>query len=187
MKRHEALKIISEHIAKNHLVFSTTGMISRELFAVGDRSGNFYLLGSMGLASPVALGLAMVKSKRKVIAIEGDGSMLLNLGVIPLVSAWKERSRNFLLIVLDNEVYASTGGQPTISKEVNLEKIAFGAGFLNVKKAKTKKMFENYLKQLLKTSGPSFLLAKVEKSQLEKIPRISLGPEAIKKRFTKAL
>lgn len=185
MKRYEALKIISENIAKNDLVFSTTGMISRELFTIGDRPQNFYLLGSMGLATPVALGLAMVKSKRKIVAIEGDGSMLLNLGVIPLVSALK--NKNFLLVVLDNEVYASTGGQPTISKEVNLEKIALGAGFLNVKKAKTKKMFEVYLQQFLKTQGPSFLLAKVGKSQLEKTPRISLAPQAIKERFIDAL
>ncbi len=185
MKRHEVLKIISGNIGKNDLIFSTTGMISRELFAVGDRPQNFYLLGSMGLTAPVALGLAMVKNKRKVIAIEGDGSMLLNLAVIPLTAVLK--NKNFLLVVLDNEVYGSTGGQPTISSAVSLEKIAQATGFRNIKRAKTKKSFEEFLKQLLKTPGPSFLLAKVEKFQLEKIPRISLGPEAIKNRFKKAL
>lgn len=185
MKRHEVLKIIVDNIGKKDLIFSTTGMISRELFAVGDRPQNFYLLGSMGLTTPVALGLAMVKNKRKVIAIEGDGSLLLNLGVIPLVSVLK--NENFLLVVLDNEVYGSTGGQPTISSVVSLEKIAQAAGFRNVKRAKTKKSFEGFLKQLLKIYGPSFLLAKVDKFQLEKIPRISLDPEAIKDRFKKVL
>lgn len=187
MKRHEVLKIISENVSPDDLIFSTTGMISRELFAVGDRPQNFYLLGSMGLTSPLALAVAIIKPQKRVVAVEGDGSMLLNLGIIPAVSALKNRCRNFLLIVVDNGVYGSTGNQPTISSAVALEKIAKAAGFRNVERTTTRKTFQDSLGCLLKKTGPSFLLAKVDRSNLEKIPRISFSPNEIKERFIKIL
>lgn len=187
MKRHEVLKVVSENIRKDDLIFSTTGMISRELFCVGDRPQNFYLLGSMGLTSPLALAVAITKPKKRIIAIEGDGSMLLNLGIIPSISAIKSRCRNFLLIVLDNEVYGSTGNQPTISSFVALEKIAKAAGFRNVEKALTRKRFQDCFRRLLKKTGPSFLLAKVDRFELKNIPRISLSPNKLKERLVKAL
>ena len=185
MKRHEALKVISENIGGDALVLSTTGMISRELFLISDRPQNFYLLGSMGLTTPVALGMALAKPQKRVIAIEGDGSILLNLGVIPTVSTLGYN--NFLLIVLDNEVYASTGGQPTISSRINLEKISQAVGFKNTKKTETKESLAESLKEFLAVPGPSFILVKVESSQLEGTPRISLNPEEIKERFKKTI
>lgn len=185
MKKYEALKIITDNLKKNNLLVSTTGMISRELFSTGDRPRNFYMIGSMGLATPFALGIALTNLKKKVIVIEGDGSILLNLGIIPTVSVLKPK--NLIVIVLDNEIYASTGGQPTISKKVNIEKFAKTTNFKNVKRVKTKKSFENYLKKFFQKTGPTFLLAKVEKPQLERIPRISLTPEEIKERFQKNL
>ncbi len=183
MKRHQALKIIAENLKKSDLVISTTGMISRELFSTGERKGNFYMVGSMGLATPVALGITLANPWKKVISVEGDGSILLNLGIISLAAFLKPK--NLLIVVLDNEVYASTGGQPTISPKVNLEKIAQSAGFRNTKKVETNNSFRNSLKKFLKNKGPSFLLTKVDKSQLEDVLRVSLTPEQIRDRFQK--
>lgn len=185
MKRHEAIKIILEQLNKNDYLVSTTGMISREVFALGDRPQNFYMLGSMGLVSPLALGVALNKKNKRIIALEGDGSMLLNLGSTPMVSF--EKTENLLQIVLDNEVYQSTGSQPTISSRIDLSKIAKASGFENVAKVKNVNDLKMVLKDLIAKKGPGFLLIKVEDSAMEGIPRISHSPEEIKQNFMEAL
>lgn len=181
MKRHQALEIILKNLSKNDLAVFTTGMISREAFAAKDRGENFYMLGSMGLVSPLALGIALNEPKRKVIAVEGDGSMLLNLGSMPMVAA--ENPSNFLHLVLDNESYESTGSQPSISGQIDLAKLATAAGYRNVKKVRTLQNLRMAFERLLKSKGPNFLLVKVESSHLEGVPRVSHAPEEIKERF----
>lgn len=185
MKRQEALEIILDSLGKNDLAIFTTGMISREAFATDDRLANFYMVGSMGLVSPLALGVALNEPKRKVIAVEGDGSMLLNLGSMPMVAA--EKPSNFLHLVLDNESYESTGGQSSISGKIDLAKLATAADYKNVKKVKTAQSLRKALEKLLKNKGPNFLLVKVESSHLEGVPRVSHSPEEIKERFMDCL
>lgn len=185
MKRAEAIKVILENLDENDFLISTTGMISREVFAIKDRPGNFYMLGSMGLVSPLALGTAINKKNKRIIALEGDGSMLLNLGSIPMVSF--EQAGNLIQIVLDNEVYQSTGSQPTISSKIDLSKIAKASGFKNVVKVQKENNLKRAMSDLPARSGPSFLLIKVEASAMEGIPRISHSPEEIKQNFMRAL
>lgn len=185
MKRAEAIKVILENLDENDFLISTTGMISREVFAIKDRPGNFYMLGSMGLVSPLALGVALNKKNKRIIALEGDGSALLNLGSVPMISF--EETGNLVQIVLDNEVYQSTGSQPTISSKIDLSKIAKASGFKNVAKVKNVNDLKMVLKDLLVKRGPGFLLIKVEDSVMEEIPRISHSPEEIKQNFMRAL
>ena len=87
ISRIHAIRIIAESLQKNDLVVSTTGMISRELFITDDRSGNFYMLGSMGLVSSFALGLALLNPSNRVVALEGDGSALMSMGTLALVAS----------------------------------------------------------------------------------------------------
>lgn len=185
MKRQEALKIISQNLRDNDVVVSTTGFISRELFAALDRPGNFYMIGSMGLATPFALGMALSKPNRRFISIEGDGSALLNLGGLSMVNAFG--ASNLSVIVLDNGVYGSTGEQPTISNKVNFEKIARSLNFKNVKKISSAESLKEYVSGNLKKIGPSFVSIKVSKDFDENISRINISPQDLKKRLEEAL
>ncbi len=130
----EAITTITE-LLKDQLVFCANGMISRETFTVKDRMENFYMIGSMGLASSIGLGVALNKPSRKVVIFDGDGNLLMNLGSLAMIGSLQPE--NFLHIVFDNEVYASTGSQPTCSDIIELEEIAESARYAYVKKVTT--------------------------------------------------
>lgn len=185
MKRIEALKILLTQLSGKELVVTTTGMTSREAFSVKDREGNFYMLGSMGLVTPLSLGLALNCPAKKIIAIEGDGSVLLNLGSLAMAGA--EKPTNLLTIVLDNGTYESTGGQKCISQNLNLSKIAKAVGYKNVFSVGNTDLLSLKMGELLRLEGPNFLLVKIESSHEEGIPRVSYTPVEIKERFVKAL
>ena len=126
INRIHAIAAIVNSLKEDDLVVSTTGMISRELFVTHDRPGNFYMLGSMGLVSSFALGLALMDSSSNVVALEGDGSALMSMGTLALIAS--ESPKNFLHIILDNESYESTGGQPTITEQIDLTNVAASCG-----------------------------------------------------------
>ncbi|WP_282206064.1 thiamine pyrophosphate-dependent enzyme [Kitasatospora fiedleri] len=107
------------------VVVSTCGFTSRELFNAADRPENFYLVGSMGMAAPVALGIALARPGRTVIALDGDGSLLMNLGVLPLVAA---SGTELLHVVVDNGMHESTGGQLTV-RRTDFGALALAAGY----------------------------------------------------------
>ncbi|MFJ6798119.1 thiamine pyrophosphate-dependent enzyme [Streptomyces sp. NPDC091268] len=107
------------------LIVSTCGFTSRELFNAADRPGNFYLVGSMGMSAPVALGLALARPERTVIALDGDGSLLMNLSVLPLVAA---SGTKLLHVVVDNGMHESTGGQSTVQRS-DFVALALAAGY----------------------------------------------------------
>ena len=130
MTRHEALEHILAPLSDRDLALFTTGMISREAFNIRDRAENFYMIGSMGLLNALGLGLALQSPAWRIWVIEGDGSALMSLGTLPLIATM--RVPNLIHVVLDNEVYESTGGQPTISSEVDLAALAEAAGYARV-------------------------------------------------------
>jgi thiamine pyrophosphate-dependent acetolactate synthase large subunit-like protein len=105
----------------DELVIATTGYIARELFAVRDRAENFYMCGSMGMALPIALGVAL-NTERRVICLDGDGSALMALGAL-VVERHMKRA-NLVHYILDNGAYASTGGQSTVSGDVDFTTLA---------------------------------------------------------------
>ena len=185
MTKREVLKIILENLSDDCLVFSTTGLISREVFFLKDRPENFYMLGSMGLVTPLALGVALSRPEKKIIVIEGDGSVLLNLGALVMVGA--EKPSNFWHIVLDNESYESTGGQPSLSNEVDISLLAEKTGYKNVKKFNNRNILSFEWKEFLKRKGPNFLLIKIGISISEEPPRVMLSPEEIKIRFRRII
>ena len=132
MKRIEAIRKITRNI-KDEVVISTTGMISRELYTVKDRPRNFYMMGSMGSALGIGLGIA-INSKHKVIVISGDASALMSLGTLILHK--KLNPKNLKHYILDNRCHGSTGGQPTCSDVVNFSKIAPNTEVIKVSKEK---------------------------------------------------
>jgi sulfopyruvate decarboxylase subunit beta len=177
MERIDALKKISSEFT-NELVVCNIGFPSRELYYVKDSSTHFYMLGSMGLASSIGLGLAM-SSKRKVAVFDGDGSVLMNLG--SLVTIFNQSPSNLILIVLDNECYGSTGSQCTYASNVDLGKVAEAVGFKN------RFYFDNLdknfnFKEVLNSRGPVFVHVKINPGNAD-VPVIPLKPIEIRDRF----
>ena len=176
MERIEAIQKISSELT-NELVICNIGFPSRELFHVKDSSTHFYMLGSMGLASSIGLGLA-ISTRKKVIVFDGDGSVLMNLG--SLVTIFNQNPKNLILIVLDNECYGSTGSQCTYASTVDLGKVAKAVGF------KTIFFFKNNaemdFEEVLKSEGPIFVHFKVKKGNAN-VPVIPMEPVEIRDRF----
>jgi sulfopyruvate decarboxylase subunit beta len=184
MDRHQALALVQEAIQPNDLAVFTTGMISREAFAGGDRSRNLYVIGSMGLASSLALGMALAQPERQTFAVDGDGSVLMSMGALAMIA--REAPPNLLHVVLDNEVYGSTGNQPSLSKEVDLDRVASAAGYRWVRRADSHDTLQHALAAFERGGGPGFLLIKVNASEVEGIGRITVTPEDMTERFRAA-
>lgn len=185
MTRYEALQHILGRLTANDLGLFTTGMISREAFNIRDRPENFYMLGSMGLLSSLGLGLALQPLSRTIWVIEGDGSALMSLGTLPLIATC--RPSNLVHIVLDNEAYESTGGQPTITSTTDLAALAQAAGYSCVRRVTDATTLDAVLEEAHTAKVLAFILAKVTGRAPEGLGRVSLSPEEIKQRFIQVL
>lgn len=185
MKRYEAIEVITRELNGNEMVISANGKISRELFTIKESFQNFYMLGSMGLASSIGFGVAYNLPNRKIVVIDGDGNILMNLGSLATIGHFAPK--NLVHFVLDNEMHASTGGQPTVSNTVRLEEVARAAGYRTAKKVSSSEDLHVAVKEVLNTTeGPSFVLVKIEKGEKE-VPRVSHEPTHIKGRFMDAI
>jgi phosphonopyruvate decarboxylase/sulfopyruvate decarboxylase subunit beta len=184
MKLAEALGLVIPSL-RDELVVHANGFISRESFNISDRPGNFYMIGSMGLASSIALGVALNKPERRVVVFDGDGNILMNLGSLAMIGALQPH--NLVHIVFDNEAYGSTGNQRTISGQVALEELARSAGYQRVQRVDTEPALCTAIAEFLAQPGPSFLLIKIEPDTEErKIGRITHEPRQIAERFRKS-
>lgn len=165
-------------------VIICNGFPSREAFKLRDRPTHFYMIGSMGVAPAIGLGVALAKPDKKVIVLDGDGNVLMGMGTLATVGALKPK--NLIHVVLDNEVYGSTGNQPTFSRVVRLDQVAKAAGYVNVERVREREDLVYELKDMLGKDGPSFLLVKVTE-QAEDVDRVPLEPVEITQRFKKAI
>ncbi|HSD59060.1 MAG TPA: sulfopyruvate decarboxylase subunit beta [Methanotrichaceae archaeon] len=177
MKRIEAIAAIAEN-AGDALIVCNIGFPSRELYAARDRPENFYMLGSMGLASSIGLGLALARADRKVIVLDGDGSVLMNLGTLATIANFAPE--NYLLVILDNCCYGSTGSQPTCTHlGTDLAGMAEAAGVKDVRAVAD-------LDDLrLALEGMGVVIVKVDPGNAE-VPIIDISPEQILDRFRAA-
>mgnify|MGYP000150248620 FL=1 len=181
MIRKEAINIVAGKIG-NQPIISANGFISRDLFEVCDKNSNFYMIGSMGLASSIGLGLALQNPKKTIYVFDGDGNILMNLGSLTTIS--KLKPKNFIHIIFDNSSHESTGGQPTSTNKISIDAIAKAVNF-KVFRCNSKKNLDETFKKIKNISGPIIILMKISKS--EKISkRVSLPPKKIKSRFMKS-
>jgi phosphonopyruvate decarboxylase len=170
MERIEAIRVVKERLLKKgYTIISTNGFISRESYHIAP-SPDFYMMGSMGHALPLGLGVARYSGK-KIAVMDGDGAALMHLGALPSVGA--ESPKNLLHIILDNEVCASTGNQPTVSSCVNLDEIASKCGYKNVFKVIDFDGLKTALDKIVSLDGPSLLLIKVLPGNAKGIKRVS--------------
>lgn len=180
MERIEAIEIISRELDGTELVVCANGMICRERFVTDDKPQNFYMLGSMGLASCIGLGVACVDPGRKVVVLDGDGNLLMNLGAVGMVG--DAAPENYYHILLDNAAYGSTGGQRTVSPVMDFTGIARSSGYRTVSKADSPDDLAAMLKELLASAGPSFLWVPVQGGNIKGIPRVDKSPQEIRDR-----
>ena len=179
--RYLAVEKILEHVKTTDLVLSTTGMISREVHLAGDRPGNFYMIGSMGLLSSFGLGLAILAPDQRVFILDGDGSALMSLGSLPLIAS--EQPHNLVHIILDNESYESTGAQPSISSNLDLAEVGESCGYRATVRVDDIEGLESALRKCSAGTGPQLILIKAGIAPVKGIPRVSLTPTEIRDRF----
>lgn len=143
LKRYDLLKVLGPYL-DSKVIVCNLGMPSKELFAVKHQPSNFYMLGSMGMATPIGLGISLASDK-DVVVIDGDGSILMSLG--SLATAAHFSPSNLTILAVDNSSYGSTGGQPTLTGScVDLALLAKGCGIENVMKAADKRQIVDVFK-----------------------------------------
>ena len=182
MIRKEAINIVAEKIG-NQPIISANGFISRDLFEVCDKNSNFYMIGSMGLASSIGLGVALKNTKKKIFVFDGDGNILMNLG--SLITIGTTKPENLVHIIFDNTSHESTGGQPTATDKIQLSKIAKSVNF-KVFQVKTKKQLVKILQKINLIPGPIMLIVKIENGGIIS-KRINIESTEIKNRFMRSL
>ncbi len=180
MIRKEAIELCLDEI-KEQPIIAANGFISRDLFNAKDRNTNFYMIGSMGLASSIGLGVALKTPKKKIFVFDGDGNILMNLGSLTTIGSLKPK--NLIHMVFDNSVHESTGSQPTNTNFVSIEKIAKACNYNHTFTVKTKNGFEKILRKIKKLKGPIMIVVKIQRSNGEKSARINHEPTEIKERF----
>ena len=182
MRRYDAIKKIVESL-DDELIICNLGTPSRELYSISDRPSNFYMLGSMGLVSSIALGIALAQPNKIVWCIDGDGSILMNLGSLTTIA--NNQPYNLTLIIIDNSSYGSTGNQRTYTGgKTRLETIAVGAGFTSITIIEKEEEIIPSLRSLGK--GCHFIIIKTQPGNA-KVDNVPLLPKEIKNRFMKVL
>lgn len=182
MIRSEILREIAP-ILRDQLVVCNIGLPSQELHMIDDQPTNFYMLGTMGLSSSIGLGLALAQPKT-VISIDGDGSVLTNLGTLPTIA--NNVADNYILLIIDNGSYGSTGDQPTYAgKKTRLEAVATACGCENVVTCQAEDTGK-VLQAAIDSKKMTVIVSKCDSGNI-KLPVITMDPVVIRDRFMKAV
>ena len=162
MNRFELTKRFVARLKHDEAVIGGIGNTNFDLWAAGQRPQNFYMLGSMGLAIPIALGVALAQTNRHVVALEGDGSLLMQLGCLATVATLKQP--NLTMIVWDNGMYQITGGQPTATASVaDIVAVARGCGISKANWAADEAAFDSLVDEALLGGEPTLIAARTDK------------------------
>jgi thiamine pyrophosphate-dependent acetolactate synthase large subunit-like protein len=161
MNRFDLTKRLVARLKEREAVIGGIGNTNFDLWAVGQRPQNFYMLGSMGLAFPIALGVALAQPQRRVVALEGDGSLLMQLGCLSTIAMLAPA--NLSLVVMDNSIYQITGGQPTPSAaSTDLVAVAQGCGLAGSTWASDEEDFERLVETSLAATAPFLIAARID-------------------------
>ena len=181
MKRYDCLRAIAPHFG-DELVVTNLGAVRHEWQALRPHHGNYHLQ-NLGLTSSMALGLALALPHRKVVAFDGDGSLLLNLGSLATIA--NQHPRNLIHVVFDKECYESSRGAPTATAgRADLAAVAAGCGFVNVITTKTLPEFEQGFLRALRSNDLHFILAKIEAGAAD-VPAAALDSQENKYLFVR--
>jgi len=184
MNRFELTKRLVAQLKHDEAVIGGIGNANFDLWASGQRPQNFYMLGSMGLTIPIALGVAIAQPQRHVVALEGDGSLLMQLGALATVAMRAPKS--LTMIVWDNGIYQITGNQPTASASTaDLVAMARGAGLSNSHWAADEEDFDRLFALALKAGVPSLIAARIDHKPA--VGATDRDPVQIRERFMRGI
>ncbi len=180
MNRFDVTSRLVAKLKNDEAVVGGIGNTNFDLWAAGHRPQNFYMLGSMGLAFPIALGVALAQPKRHVFALEGDGSLLMQLGSLTTIATLAPK--NLTMVIMDNGVYQITGAQPTPAAAVaDLVAIAVASGLTNSAWAADEEDFERLIEQSMSSAGPTLIGVRIDDQPGTGTPR--RDPVQIRERF----
>ena len=183
MNRADLTKRLVAKLKNDEAVIGGIGNTNFDLWSAGRRPQNFYMLGSMGLAFPIALGVAVAQPKRRVVALEGDGSLLMQLGCLTTIAA--TAPENLTLVVMDNGIYQITGGQPTpAAASTDLVAVARGCG-LESAWASDEEDFERLFEAALAAGKPHLIAARIDNQP--GVGTTDRDPVQIRERFMRGL
>lgn len=184
MNRSALTRRLVAKLRSNEAVIGGIGNTNFDLWASGQRPQNFYMLGSMGLAIPIALGVATAQPGRRVVALEGDGSLLMQLGALGTVAT--RAPKNLLIVVWDNGIYQITGSQKTLtSGTVDLVAIARGAGLRQSAWAADEAHFDALIESALAGDEPAFIAVRIDDAKPAGVTE--RDPARIRQRFMEGI
>ena len=184
MNRFDLTQRLVGQLKRDEAVIGGIGNANFELWASGQRPQNFYMLGSMGLAIPIALGVAIAQPQRHAIALEGDGSLLMQLGCLATVA--QLAPKNLTMVVWDNGIYQITGSQPTPGAAyADLVAIARGAGLANSAWAADEDDFDRLVAAALHDGGPSLIAVRIDAKAA--VGTTDRDPVQIRERFMRGI
>lgn len=182
MTRIEAIRIIRDAMGEDVALLGTTGKIGRELYTLGHRPNQLYVVGSMGCASGIALGVHLGSDgRRPVTVLDGDGAALMKMGTLATIGA--TAPRRFTHVIIDNEAHESTGGQATVSSAIDFATVAAGCGYRNIWRADTPEALEEAALQASRCEGPNLVHVKVSLGAVDDLGRPGLTPVEVKQQF----
>jgi len=184
MNRFDITKRLVGRLKNEEAVIGGIGNTNFDLWAAGRRPQNFYMLGSMGLAIPIAVGVALAQPKRPVVALEGDGSLLMQLGCLTTVATLAQK--NLTIVVMDNGVYQITGAQPTPAQQkADIVAIAQGCGLSRSTWAADEEDFERLVDEALAKGGPTLIAARIDDKPA--VATTDRDPVQIRERFMQGI
>jgi len=183
MSRAELTRRLVAHLHHEEAVIGGIGFANFELWGAGQRPQNFYMLGSMGLAVPIALGVALAQPSRRVVALEGDGSILMQLGALATVAGLAPK--NLIIVIQDNGAYQITGGQPTAASVADLVAVARASGLAQSAWAADEGDFEEMVVRALREDGPWVIGTRIDNARPE--ATTERDPARIRDQFMRGL
>jgi thiamine pyrophosphate-dependent acetolactate synthase large subunit-like protein len=161
MNRFDITSRLVAKLKNEEAVIGGIGNTNFDLWAAGHRPQNWYMLGSMGLAFPIAVGVALAQPKRRVFALEGDGSLLMQLGCLSTIATLAPK--NLTMIVMDNGIYQITGSQPTpAAAHTDLVAIAIASGIAGSAWAADEEDFERLIEQSMSATAPTLIGVRID-------------------------
>ncbi len=186
LQRAQAIATVADALPANGALIATTGKIGRELFTLRERPGNFYVVGSMGCASSIGLGVARYRAGSGPVAVlDGDGAALMRLEALAAIGRYAPR--NFIHVILDNRMHESTGGQESLAGSVRFDWLALSCGYASAETLVSGAALEAALRRALGNPGPHLIHVRVLPGALANLGRPTLTPVQVKARFMKFL
>lgn len=181
--RHQVLKeLIACTDVTETILIASTGFSGRELYAIDDRVNQLYMVGSMGCAASLGLGLSLVRPDKKIIIIDGDGAALMRMGNMATVGTYG--GDNYYHLLLDNHVHESTGGQSTVSSSVDFAAVAAACGYRDVVCATAG---SGGIEEFLQAKAPAFMYIETRSGVPDGLPRPSVKPSEVARRLLQHL